>query len=539
MPRSLLDQLVQIRGSGTYDDAVASPRSVHESQTSLQGDLNVLRTLLKLDLGKASWEEAPAASLNDLANKQKQYRTHVAGFEDVTVAATGSSTLFDTAIKGISGHNSGGGNSTTDGVIVDATSPHEVVIRDYNTQDAVNDGNGNDVYGRLSYDTTILETLDNNNQLSGYASITGVVKGLPSGNNTDVESKQYINIVDDGGGFFHVDIYSDAARTQLVGHTATYNSTGSQAVIADNASGLGGTITVDAVTAADSDIVIEHGQYVLTWYSWINGVETPYTFPATKDIEVASVPISAKEKDIPWSVYRTGEFHDVSGISGTILDDAVTVNGMTDFLVGLTTQAQVNARVDNLGTTNNGEGASYIGIEDASGWYTGTDLEAALNELETLLGSSTSSTYDFGENNVLVDNDAVYAALNKLDLKWGDLASTANGEGASLVAIEDSAGNFTATDVEGALSELYTLAQTATIEKEIATGVGPITAGTPVTIPNANTYTLGSGANMDVFVNGQLMVWGASEDYTETSTTQVTFTFTIPANSNITYLIRQ
>ena len=108
-----------------------------------------------------------------------------------------------------------------------------------------------------------------------------------------------------------------------------------------------------------------------------------------------------------------------------------------------------------LASTSNGEGASLIGIEDASTYYTGTDIEAALNELEGQLGGDTSSTYNFGENNVLADNDAVYAGLNKLDLKWGDLASTANGEGASLVGIEDSAGNFTASDVEGALAELF------------------------------------------------------------------------------------
>lgn len=48
-----------------------------------------------------------------------------------------------------------------------------------------------------------------------------------------------------------------------------------------------------------------------------------------------------------------------------------------------------------------------------------------------------------------------------------DLADTANGEGASLVGIEDSAGDFTATTVEGALAELVTesvaLAGTQTI----------------------------------------------------------------------------
>lgn len=113
--------------------------------------------------------------------------------------------------------------------------------------------------------------------------------------------------------------------------------------------------------------------------------------------------------------------------------------------------------IDNINSftsTAAGEGASNVGIQDASNWYTGTETETALNELESLLGSTTSATYNFAEDNVLADNDSVYPALNKLDQKWGDLSSNANGEGASLVGIEDAGTYFTATDVEGALQEL-------------------------------------------------------------------------------------
>ncbi len=113
--------------------------------------------------------------------------------------------------------------------------------------------------------------------------------------------------------------------------------------------------------------------------------------------------------------------------------------------------------VDNINSftsTANGEGASNVGLEDSSNWFTGAEIEAALNELEALLGSATSSTFNFTEGNLLADNDPVYTALNKLDLKWGDLATTANGEGASLVGIEDAGANFVSTDVEGALAEL-------------------------------------------------------------------------------------
>lgn len=129
-----------------------------------------------------------------------------------------------------------------------------------------------------------------------------------------------------------------------------------------------------------------------------------------------------------------------------------------------------------LASTTNGEGASIIGLEDASGYYTGNELESVFNELESQIGGDTSSTYNFSENNVLTDNDAIYPALNKLDLKFGDLASVANGEGASLIGIEDAAGQYTATNVEDALAEVYALADVSTGETATV-GAGGVTKG--------------------------------------------------------------
>jgi len=142
-----------------------------------------------------------------------------------------------------------------------------------------------------------------------------------------------------------------------------------------------------------------------------------------------------------------------------IFDDAqlTGIVQLTDTATDWDATLSGNGIVDNINSftsTANGEGASNVGIEDASAWFTGTEIEAALNEIETLFGSTTSSTFNFTENNVLTDDASVYSALNTLDLQWGDLASTANGEGASMVGIEDSGTYFTSTDVEGALQEI-------------------------------------------------------------------------------------
>lgn len=153
-----------------------------------------------------------------------------------------------------------------------------------------------------------------------------------------------------------------------------------------------------------------------------------------------------------------------SDVTITAGDDIIFDDAQLTGLVQLTENADDWAGVlpsvgiiDNINaftSTANGEGASLVGIEDVSGWFTGAEIEAALNEIEALFGSTTSSTFSFTENNVLTDNDPVYTALNKLDLKWGDLASTALGEGASLVGINDAGSYFTGTTVESALQEL-------------------------------------------------------------------------------------
>lgn len=437
MSRSFLSQALQVDASAAYDDAVSSVHGagVAEAQTNIEGDLNVLRTLMKNMLGRTNWYDAAEMTIQAIADKYFIQRITPAGFDNQT-SGTGTSTAgFDTAIKTITSHNDGGGSSIATGVIVDATKAYRVAIRNATTKDVIEDGSGNEVYGRLSWNGS---------------------------------------------------------------------------------------------------------SYILSWYSNIAGVETAYDFTTAMNIDVAFVAVSRRYEDLDWSQFLDPSWHDVAGISGTVDDSNVTTGPWSYLLNGLTTQQQVNQRVDNLGSTANGEGASRIAIEDETSWYTGTDIEAAFAELKNLIGSTTSATYNFTEDNVLADNDSVYAALNKLDLKWGDLASVTNGEGASLVGVEDSGSFFTGTDVESVLQEIGQLIEDVSGWVKVQyTTTSPITVGTNFTIPGSNTYTMASGANMDVYLDGQLLTEGSGNDYTEVSTTQIAFAFTVPTGKNITIMIRK
>jgi len=107
-----------------------------------------------------------------------------------------------------------------------------------------------------------------------------------------------------------------------------------------------------------------------------------------------------------------------------------------------------------LASVSVSKGASLVSVEDASAYYTGTTVEVALDEVEAQLGGDTSVTFDFTEANVCVDDDAVYACMEKIDLEWGDLASAVNAEGAALVGVEDPLGLLGGATVEAALAEL-------------------------------------------------------------------------------------
>lgn len=411
-------QAYDMIGSIDYDDAIASANTVGvaEAQTNLEGDLNVLRTLMKDLLGVTNWYDAPSISLGDMAGKFFILDYHAAALTNVTIAAGNSTNAFDTAIKAITGHANGAGNSTTEGVILSSTKSYQLDVRDNATQNPFDDGNGNQVYGRLTWATT---------------------------------------------------------------------------------------------------------EYVVNWFSMVAGTETAYAFAGSEDVDVSQVLVSKEFANLPWDRFSDASFHDLSGIVGAITDDDVAVAGLLYLLSSATNQAQVNIIVDKLGHADTvAEGLSLIAINNTGGWFTGDDGQEAIDEIATLLGSTSSTSYAFAEENVLADNDTVFPALNKLDLKWGDLASVANGEGASLVGFEDSAGNTTETTVEGAMAELYTLVGTGTEPStEYYEAPSHISPGTVITIPNSATYTPGSG-DMWWIVNGKKMRAGV--DYLETSATTIT-----------------
>ena len=89
-----------------------------------------------------------------------------------------------------------------------------------------------------------------------FGGITGNIEDY-----ADVHGMIYPSLIADGSGSFYLALYSDAARTILFGHTATFNTVGSLAFIADNSCALTGTINIAGTLTANSTASLQIYKY--------------------------------------------------------------------------------------------------------------------------------------------------------------------------------------------------------------------------------------------------------------------------------------
>jgi hypothetical protein len=115
---------------------------------------------------------------------------------------------------------------------------------------------------------------DGGNQVDYFWLLNGLDE-----NNTNA-GRIYVNIISDGAGFYHVNIYKDSGRSLLVGHTASYNNAGYKVITADNASGLRGYIYILTATGADADIYVDFGltSCIMVYKNVINSLSQAWRY---------------------------------------------------------------------------------------------------------------------------------------------------------------------------------------------------------------------------------------------------------------------
>lgn len=165
-------------------------------------------------------------------------------------------------------------------------------------------------------------------------------------------------------------------------------------------------------------------------------------------------------------------------------------------------------------------------------------LEKDLNFLRSQLKVVTGKTNWF---------DAPTTDMEGLNTEDGYIHTFVGKTGAGSETPDYSSENYIAdTDsLETAIGKLDAALDVTAPDKLVEDIAAPIAAEGAHTIPHGATYTLddtGEGLNLDIYVNGQLLAvdsGSVNRDYEETSTSSVTFHFTVEEDSNLTYIVRQ
>jgi len=129
-------------------------------------------------------------------------------------------------------------------------------------------------------------------------------------------------------------------------------------------------------------------------------------------------------------------------------------------------------------------GVELVGVDFRADLLTGGGLKIVGTELAVEPTDFAGSGLIDVADDLAIDWSTTFTEANKA-IQAQHLASNANGEGASIIGIEDSGGLITATNVEGALAELA--AASAGLGVSYTVGAGGVTIGDLCYISAANT----------------------------------------------------
>lgn len=155
-------------------------------------------------------------------------------------------------------------------------------------------------------------------------------------------------------------------------------------------------------------------------------------------------------------------------------------------------------KIADLASTANAKGASLVGIEDVGTYFTGTTVEAALQELAVMSGSSAAEDVTYDNSNGDLSATNVQDAIDELDDRVIATEIVANGaiqsseKGANNgVATLDAGGKVPVSQLPSAVMTYEGVWDASTNTPTLADGVGD--AGMVYRVTGTGTVDFGSG----------------------------------------------
>lgn len=405
-------------------------------------------------------------------------------------------------------------DATSLGIITsdfDGKGKNKVVVRDAVTGEPILDASNREVYGRLTWDSTLnsgsggyklsFYTFDGTNE-NAYAFAANAT--------IDIQYMRRFTLLDVDESFSANEKFVDGAAdvtAHLNIEQLARDIYGTASLDRDGQPNLGTPLVTQianeaaARTAADSTLQ--------------SNIETEAINRANADNAIRSdfASTAAGKGASLVGVEDAGNKFTASTVEGVLaeLQSNIESEASTRAAADTTLQGNIDAEAsarqaadqairDDLASTAAGKGASLIGVEDASGKFAATTVEGVLAEIDSAYKAADSALQagiDAEETARIAGDQAIR----------DDLASTAAGKGASLIGVEDSAGKFAATTVEGVLAEIDSKVNSYAHTHYKVT----VTLSAPASVVDLPTgkpsFTVGDDS-LDVYVNGVLQEVG-------------------------------
>ena len=286
----------------------------------------------------------------------------------------------------------------------------------------------------------------------------------------------------------------------------------------------------------------------------MSGAETYLAKSLEKDLNYVRTQLKAITGETNWYDAPQTDLSNVpteQAISGSFVN-IFTFTGMDDRNDSTPTYSSTNY-VTNSNSLETSIGALDAQVKANYDGYTALTLDAVVavgstvDEAITVTasGSTFSALTVYGDfhagNNVIVEG-----TVDGVDIAgFASAAQTFTGmDDASDSTPTYSSTNYVANSdsLETAIGKLDAGIATADVNKEVERLSAQVNSGSAHTVPGSHSHSAGSGDDMDIYLNGQLLQSNTGtelRDYLESATDEVKFTFAVPANSYLAYIIRQ
>ena len=480
-----------VSGSRVYDDTLNMINAETYLVKSLEGDLNYSRSQLKVITGKTNWYDAPDITLATLG--ASSYYQGLSGSLANIYSFTGMDDRNDTTPT-YSSNNYVADNDSLETAIGKIDGNIDTVLKADTLDDVTTRGNS----------TTNSITVGAVDAGSGLIQTTGTVEGgaLDINGSGDVSGDLYVH------------------GTVTAGTTTRVNVN----IVTTGALGVSGSTVFgddedNDTTTVVGDLFLWNRLFVN--YNGIPGDDFIY-FYSNGSVSGSYLQWDDTNSQFVFSNALDVSTHLIHNVVDPVANQDAATKKYVDDTMGAITFTEVDTldSVTTRGNTTsntiviNASGSSFQAILDTGdldvwgnitvdGTVDGIDISSFASAVQTFTGmdDATDGTPTYSSNNVILNDDSLETALGKIDSSIS----------------------------------------TVTVVKKVERLLVDVTSGSAHAIPGSPGHAAGDGSTMDIFFNGQLMQSNTGtelRDYIESGTDEVKFTFDVPSNSYLTYVIR-